>query len=82
MKFSGPVQLLTSNFWARVSDQPASRVRPWAENGLFLENLSPPSVFINLFLSVKAGLRYGKNIAKLVGFKEQKIFCTFRNPLT
>jgi hypothetical protein len=24
MKFSGPVQLLTSKFWAGVSDQPAS----------------------------------------------------------
>jgi hypothetical protein len=25
-----------SNFLVEVSDQPASRVRPWAENGLFL----------------------------------------------
>jgi hypothetical protein len=38
MKFSGPVQLLTSHFWAEESDQPAQRLRPWAENGLFLEN--------------------------------------------
>jgi len=41
MKFSGPVQLLASNFWAGESDQPAQRLRPWAKNGLFLENLSP-----------------------------------------
>ena len=48
MKFSGPVQLLASNFWAGESDQPAQRLRPWAENGLFLENLSPPWVFVLL----------------------------------
>jgi len=42
MKISGPVQLLASNFWAGESDQPAQRLRPWAENGLFLENLSLP----------------------------------------
>jgi len=42
MKFSGPVQLLASNFWAEESDQPAQRLQPWAENGLFPESLSPP----------------------------------------
>ena len=30
MKFSGPVQLLASNFWAGESDEPAQRLRPWA----------------------------------------------------
>jgi hypothetical protein len=42
MKFSGPVLLLTSNFWAGESNQPAQRLQPWAKNGLILENLSPP----------------------------------------
>ncbi len=46
IKFSGPVQLLASNFWAGESDQPAQRLQPWAKNGLFLENLSPPWVFV------------------------------------
>jgi len=46
MKFSGPVQLLTSNFLAGMYDQPASRVWFWAKNSLFLENLSPPWVFV------------------------------------
>ncbi len=31
MKFSGLLQLCTSNFWAWVSDRPASRVCPWAK---------------------------------------------------
>ena len=44
MKFSGLVQLLTSNYWVGVSDQLASTVWPLAENCLFLENLSPPRV--------------------------------------
>jgi hypothetical protein len=31
-----------------VTDQPASRVWPWAENGLFLKNLSSPQyAFLN-----------------------------------
>jgi hypothetical protein len=42
MKSSGPVQLCTSNFWAGVSDHPASRLQPWVKNGLFHQNLSPP----------------------------------------
>jgi hypothetical protein len=46
MKFSGLVQLLTSNFWVGMSDQLASMVWPLAENRLFLENLSPPRVFV------------------------------------
>jgi len=40
IKFSGPFQLSTSNFWAGVSDQPASW--SWAENSLLLENISSP----------------------------------------
>jgi hypothetical protein len=44
MKFSGLVQLLTSNFWVGMSDQLASTIWPLAENYLFLENLSPPRV--------------------------------------
>ncbi len=40
MKFSELVQLRTGNFWAGMSDQLASRLQPWAKNGLFLENLS------------------------------------------
>ncbi len=47
-QFSGTFQLCRSNFWAGVSDQLASRVGPWAKNGLFLVNLSPPWVFILL----------------------------------
>ncbi len=31
----------TSNFWAVVADQLAARVRPWAQNKLFLQNLFP-----------------------------------------
>jgi len=46
MKFSGPVQLRTSNFWARVSGQLASRIWPLADKSLFLDNLYPPRVFI------------------------------------
>jgi len=42
MKFSGPVQLCTNNFWAEVSDQLASRIQSCAENSLFLEYLSSP----------------------------------------
>ncbi len=38
VKFSGPVQLLTSNFWAGVRDY--SRVQHWAPNGLILQNIS------------------------------------------
>jgi hypothetical protein len=48
MKFSGPVlknnslsiKLCTNNFGAGVSNQVASRGCPWAENRLFLENIS------------------------------------------
>jgi hypothetical protein len=47
MKFSGPVQLLTSDFWVGVLDQQASRVA-LAKKCLFLENLSPPRVFVIL----------------------------------
>jgi len=46
MKFSGPVQFHTSNFWVGVSDQLASRVWPLAENSLIIENLSPHWVFV------------------------------------
>jgi hypothetical protein len=35
MKFLEPVQLHTSYFWAGVSDQPASRILPWAKTSLF-----------------------------------------------
>jgi hypothetical protein len=44
MKFSRPAQLCIRNFGAGASDQPASKVLPWAENGLFLENLSLPEL--------------------------------------
>jgi RNA recognition motif. (a.k.a. RRM, RBD, or RNP domain) len=43
MKFLGPVQLCTSNFWVGVSDQLPSRVQPWAINGLFLKIYLLPS---------------------------------------
>jgi hypothetical protein len=39
MKFSGSVQLCTSNFWVAISDQPAPRVWPWVENGLRMDKL-------------------------------------------
>ncbi len=84
MKFSGPVQLRTSNFLAGVSDQPATMARPWAQNSLFLEKLSPPWVIFtasaserqhiclnhlgHLILSVK-GPRQGSTILpSLVNF--------------
>ncbi len=35
IKFSGPVQLLTSNFCVGLLDQLASSVQPWAKNGQF-----------------------------------------------
>jgi hypothetical protein len=44
MKFSGPVQLLTSNFWAGLSDHPASRVRPWLSDNDILNCTSLKSI--------------------------------------
>jgi hypothetical protein len=40
---SNSVQVI---FGRGVSDQLASRVHPWAKNGMFLENLSNPWVFV------------------------------------
>jgi len=46
LKFSGSVQLCTSNFWARVLDQPAYRVQPMAQNSLFFFQILSPLVFL------------------------------------
>jgi hypothetical protein len=51
MKFSGPVQLCTSNFWVGASDQLPSRVQPWAINGLFLKKI----YLLPEFLSYRGG---------------------------
>ncbi len=42
--FQDQSNLHTFNFWPGVSHQLDSRVRPWAQNSLFLQNLSPPCV--------------------------------------
>ncbi len=48
MKFSGPDQLRKGNFCAGVSDKLASRLQPWAENSLFLENITSMSFYLTV----------------------------------
>jgi hypothetical protein len=46
MKILGPVLHCTSNFWVGITDQLASKLWPWAKNCLFLQNPSPPWVYV------------------------------------
>ncbi len=63
MKFSGLVQLHTSNFWAGVSDQPASRIPPWAKTSLFFYKIYLLPEFLSyigvtyLFENVRTGAK-------------------------